>query len=84
MSANQIIVPQGWRYGMPIKDHYMRISRAEAKLLLTNGAIERVDVVPRLWRLRLAEICDSTLSATPLLSFNLCAFVGNGFIPSAA
>jgi len=35
MSANQIIVPQGWRYGMPIKDQYMRISRTDAKLLLT-------------------------------------------------
>lgn len=60
MSANQIIVPQGWRYGAPILSHYQRITESEAQLLLRNGAIQQVDVIKRLWRLRLVEICDST------------------------
>jgi len=40
--------------------HYMRLTKQDCRVLLRNGALEQVDVLRRLWRLKLAKICDST------------------------
>jgi len=71
MLSKEIIVPQGWRFGAPILPHYQRITKPEARLLLRNGAIQSIDVVRRLWRLRIAEICDSTSVAGGRLAIHI-------------